>query len=130
VIGVGFLGALGGEFLNAAGNPELEILIGRIAQEQADSGWEALSEYLSDAEVAAAQASPGLQAAYAGKAVQQATYQTLLEMFGEGSWRSFANAPYDLVFTRTGEVFELTTVREAASHAARGATLVVYYLML
>jgi hypothetical protein len=121
------LGALGGEFLDAAANPEIETLIQRLAQQHADSGFDALSEYLTEPQLASLESAPQLQPALMGQAVQNATFQSLEDLF-PGRFLNFTNVPYDFVDTATGELYELTTYGQAAGHASNTATLILYGL--
>jgi uncharacterized protein RhaS with RHS repeats len=113
-----------GRVVAAAANPDLASIIGRIAQQKADMGFEGLSQYMTQAEIDSALTNPGLTNAYMGSAVQRATAQTLGSMFPD--FVNFATGPFDFLFTGTGEVFELTTYGQAAAHAGRGATLILY----
>jgi RHS repeat-associated protein len=110
---------------SAAANPA--VVISRVAQAHADSGLAGLAKYMSKPELAAVESGSKTSSAILGQAVHNATAETLGELY-PGAYKYFSRAPFDFVYAPTGEVFELTTLGQAAGHADRGATLLFYGL--
>jgi hypothetical protein len=104
-----------------------EAVIGRLAQAHANSGRQALAAYMSDLEAAAVQAGSRATPAILGQAVHTATARSLAQIY-PGKYLYYPRAPFDFVYVPTGQVFELTTLGQAGSHAARGADLIFYTL--
>jgi RHS repeat-associated protein len=102
-------------------------IVARIAQSHADSGIAELSKYMSRAELAQVLSGGRTSSAIMGQAVHRATALTLDSLY-PGEYQYFSRAAFDFVYTPTGEVLELTTPGQMASHLDRGADLVFYIL--
>jgi hypothetical protein len=104
-----------------------EALIGRIAQQHADSGVQGLAPYLSQAELSAVLGGSRATPAILGQGVHRATAASLQASY-PGQYVYLPRAAYDFIHVPTGQALELTTFGQAASHAKRGADLVLYNL--
>ena len=106
-------------------------IIERTAQEQAARGVQALKGSLSPREIAAFDANPEAGSRYLGQAVHRATRDALAQEFPDRFW--YRNRGIDFVDKWTGEMIELTTPGQRASHIARpgyaGAGYAHYQLM-
>jgi len=123
---------VGGAIAGPAGARSLatrtpEGIIARIAQQHADSGVEGLTPYLSRDELNAVLSGSRATRAMLGKGVHEATAASLRARY-PGEYIYLPRAPFDFIHVPTGQALELTTYGEAASHANRGANLVLYNL--
>jgi hypothetical protein len=119
-------------FLNTAAESELTAadIISSIAQQQANLGVNGLSEYMSDGQLAAYLANPAAGSRFLGTAVHDATADVLGSAY-PGRFVYSTIGP-DFTDMTTGELIELTTPGQVASHLARpgynGVTISTYTL--
>lgn len=114
----------------AAAEESAASIISRIAQQQANGGVDALRGLMSDAQQAAFDANPAAGSRFLGTAVHNATNEALQEAF-PGRF-IYQTAGPDFIDTTTGEMIELTTPGQVASHLAKagynGVTVSTYVL--
>ena len=112
------------------GAPEAQEIIQSTARGVAARGVDALRGALSPVERAAMDDNPGLASRMLGQAVHRLTADALDEAY-PGRFLYFTRGP-DFVDTETGEMLELTTPGQVASHLARpgydGVTMCTYVL--
>jgi RHS repeat-associated protein len=107
-----------------AAAPTVEKMIASIAQGHANSGLERLSRYMSQKELAVVLDEGKTSAAVLGHAVHRATAATL-ERLMPSRFNYHPTRKFDFIDMTTGQALELTTTKQAASHAGRG-DLVLY----
>jgi len=112
----------------SSGETSASSIISSIAQQQANLGVTGLSEYMSVNQLNAYLANPAAGSRFVGTAVHDATADVLVALY-PGRFVYNAVGP-DFLDTTTGEMIELTTPRQVATHFARpgygGVTMSTY----